>query len=115
VEIYAHLSRGTLPVCADSVAAIRVEGIDEIRELVIDQDERTRIWEQARTEAKVEVEVQRLAAIELGRQRGRSEWAQTVIDLAAAVELTGQDRTLELHRLAPMLIEARTQVRFGRF
>jgi hypothetical protein len=31
VEIYAHLSRGTLPVCADSIAAIRVEAIEQRR------------------------------------------------------------------------------------
>ena len=31
VEIYDHLSRGTPPVCADSVAAIRVEAIEQRR------------------------------------------------------------------------------------
>jgi hypothetical protein len=31
VEIYAHLSRGTLPVCADSVAAIGIEAIEQRR------------------------------------------------------------------------------------
>jgi len=34
VEIYAHLSRGTLPVCADSVAAIRLEAIEQRRGLL---------------------------------------------------------------------------------
>jgi hypothetical protein len=31
VEIYAHLSRGTLPVCVDSVAAIGIELIEQRR------------------------------------------------------------------------------------
>jgi hypothetical protein len=35
------------------------------------------------------------------------------MELAVAVELTGIDRTLELQRLAPMLIEARA-VKYGR-
>jgi hypothetical protein len=31
VGIYAHLSRGTPPVCADSVAAIGIEAIEQRR------------------------------------------------------------------------------------
>ena len=31
MEIYAHLSRGTLPVCVDSVAAIGIELIEQRR------------------------------------------------------------------------------------
>ena len=31
MEIYAHLRRGTLPVCVDSVAAIGIELIEQRR------------------------------------------------------------------------------------
>ena len=33
-EIYAHLAHGILPLCADSVVAIRVEQIEQRREFV---------------------------------------------------------------------------------
>ena len=33
-EICAHLARGILPLCADSVAAIRLEAIDQRREFL---------------------------------------------------------------------------------
>ena len=33
-EIYAHLARSILPLCADSVAAIRLEAIEQRREFL---------------------------------------------------------------------------------
>jgi hypothetical protein len=33
-EIYAHLAKGILPLCAESVAAIRVEQIEQRREFL---------------------------------------------------------------------------------
>jgi hypothetical protein len=33
-EIYAHLARGILPMCAESVASIRLEAIEQRRELL---------------------------------------------------------------------------------
>jgi hypothetical protein len=78
---------------------------------VLTNDDHVRLREQAEARALLAVEGARIAAIEMGKRTGRAQWAQTVIDLAVAVELTGIDRQLELQRLAPMLIQAREFVR----
>src|SRR5262249_43552955 len=93
------------------------EDFERMRELLISDEDRARMLriaeDKAERSAQLALEKDRLAAIEQGRKKGAVQWAQTVCDLAVAVSLEGIERTLELQRLTPMIIQAREQ-RLGR-
>ena len=62
-EIYAHLARGILPMCAESVASIRLEAIEQRREFLAELErlkelERTGRVLAAREERQAEDEVE---------------------------------------------------------
>jgi hypothetical protein len=110
-DVIAAFALRLLAACVEQCRD--AEEIKHIRELVLTHDDHVRLREEAQMRALLAVEGERAAAVELGKRHGRAQWAQTVIDLAVAVELTGIDRQLELQRLAPMLIQAREFVRRG--
>ena len=62
-EIYAHLARGILPMCAEATAAIRLEAIEQRREFLAELErlkelERTGRVLAAREERQAEDEVE---------------------------------------------------------